>query len=426
MRNRTRTAVACAIAAIACWLAGAAPALAVAGQLDTTFSGDGKATTNFTPGVDVVWDVAVQADGKIVAAGSSSGNRHFALARFEAGGALDPTFGGGDGKVVTPLTSKPDFIHAIAIQTDQKIVVAGRAGGSSGRYALARYDVDGSLDATFGGDGKVMTNLTSNWDHAWGLAIQPDGKIVAAGASGSAGGAFSVLRYHPNGSLDTSFSGDGKVITNFTTGDDWAWDVALQADGRLVVAGVAGRSGSDKRIALARYDTNGVLDSTFGGDGKVLRDLTSGWDDASGVGIQADGKIVTAGAVGGAGGRLLVSRFNVNGSRDTSFSVNGDVRTNFTPRDDFAWKLALQPDGKIVAVGTAGVGNGGGSIAVARYDTTGALDTSFSGDGKVVTDMTTGPDVATAVAIQPDGAIVVGGTVGRNDTRFAVLRYLAA
>jgi uncharacterized delta-60 repeat protein len=404
-------------------LSWAPPAIAQAGTLDTTFSGDGKVATDFTPREDFIWDIAIQADGKIVGAGGSDGGRHFALARYHTDGTIDTTFGG-DGKVVTAMTGSLDIVQAIAIQTDQRIVVAGRVGGLGGRYGLARYNSDGTLDATFGENGKVKTNLTDRWDHAWGLVIQPDGKIVAAGASGVRGGAFSAVRYNPDGTLDPTFGGDGRVITHFTSGDDWAWDVALQADGKIVAAGVAGASSSNKVLALVRYNTNGTLDSGFSVDGRVTRNLTRGWDDASGVGIQADGKIVTAGAVGGSGGRLLVSRFNDDGSPDTSFSGNGDIRTNFTVRDDFAWDVALQADGKIVAAGTAGVGSGEGSFAVARYEAGGSLDTSFSGDGKVATDVTGGVDVATAVSIQSDGAIVVGGEVGGSRGRFGVLRYL--
>jgi uncharacterized delta-60 repeat protein len=401
------------------WLTGATPVLAQAGTLDTTFSGDGKVVTNFTPRGDFIWATALQADGKIVAAGAAGvgngGAGTFALARYDTDGTLDSGFGG-DGRVVTQMTLKTDVVQAVAIQADQKIVAAGRVGGSGGRYGLARYNPDGTLDTSFGGDGKVITNLTTRWDHAWGVAIQPDGKIVVVGASGVGGGAFSALRYNPGGTLDTSFSSDGKVITHFTTGDDWAWDVALQTDGKIVVGGVAGVSRSNKSVALVRYNADGSLDTSFGGDGKVMRNLTPGWDDASGIEIQADGKLVTAGATGGSGGQLLVIRIEADGTPDTTFSGDGRVATNFTTRDDFAWDLALQADGKIVAAGTAGVGTG----------SDGVLDTTFSGDGKVVTNMTPGADVATAVAIQADGAIVVGGEVGGSGGRFGVVRYVGA
>ena len=407
------------------WIGSSLPALAQAGDLDLTFSGDGIARTNFTPRGDFAWAIAVQADGKIVAAGASGGGRHFALARYSTDGRLDTTFGG-DGRVVTPMTTADDIIHAVEFQADQRIVVAGQVGGKGGRYGLARYNTDGSLDTSFGGDGRVMTNLTRSWDLAWGLAVQPDGGIVAVGASGFAGGGFSAVRYLPNGRVDTTFSVDGKAMNNFTSGDDWAWDVALQADGKIVVAGIASASRSDRLVAMLRYNGDGTLDTAFSGDGKLTRNVTRGWDDASGVEIQPDGKIVTAGAVGGFGGRLLVLRFDADGRLDPTFSGDGIAAANFTRRDDFAWDLTLQTDGKVVAAGTAGIGAGEGSFAVARYGTGSRLDSSFGGDGKVVTDVTTGIDVATAVAVQADGAIVVGGEIGRTGGRFGVARYLAA
>lgn len=401
------------------------PALAQGGTLDTTFSGDGKAMTNFTTGDDYIWDVAVQADQKIIGAGTADGGRYFALARYDAGGTLDGTFGAG-GTVTTDMTQNNDLINAVAVQADQKIVVVGRVGGSGGRYGLARYDTGGTLDPTFSGDGKVFTNIVSGWDHPYGLAIQPDGKLVAVGATQVSGGAFSVIRYHSNGTLDGSFSGDGKLTTNFTTGDDWARDVALQGDGKIVVSGVAGSSSSNKMVALARYNANGTLDNSFGGDGKVTKNVNRGFESANGVGIQLDGKIVTAGSISGSGGRLLVLRFNANGSIDLSFSGDGVVTTNFTTRDDWAWDLTIQVDGKIVAAGTAGIGGGDGDFAVARYGTNGGLDNSFGGDGKVVTSITSGIDVATGVGIQADGNIVVGGRVAGSGGRFGVVRYLAA
>ena len=326
-------------------LASAPPALAQAGTLDTTFGDDGKAMTDFTTGEDYIWDIAVQADQKIVGAGTADGGRYFALARYDTDGTLDDTFGGG-GRVTTDMTQSDDLINAVGVQVDQKIVVAGRVGGSGGRYGLARYDAGGILDPTFSGDGKVFTNIVSGWDHPYGLAIQPDGKIVAVGATQVRGGAFSVIRYNANGTLDGSFSGDGKLTTNFTSGDDWARDVALQVDGKIVVSGVAGTSSSNKMAALARYNANGTLDGSFSGDGKVTKNVTTGFEDANGVGIQLDGKIVTAGSVGGSGGRLLVLRFNANGSLDGSFSGDGIVTTNFTTRDDWAWDMTIQADGK--------------------------------------------------------------------------------
>jgi uncharacterized delta-60 repeat protein len=230
-------------------------ALAAGGDLDQTFGGDGNVTTNFTSGNDGAGDLAIQPDGKIVAAGRASGTAgfgRFALARYKPNGALDTTFGG-DGKVATNFTVGSDWANGVLIQADGKIVAAGTA--NVGRFALARYNPNGTLDATFSGDGKVTTNLTSGVDIAAGVASQADGKIVAGGEAGFCcewTGSF-LARYKTDGTLDTIFSGNGKVTTNFTAGFDSAQGVAIQADGKIVAAGGAFFGERDARFALARY-----------------------------------------------------------------------------------------------------------------------------------------------------------------------------
>lgn len=272
-------------------------------------------------------------------------------------GALDPSFGG-DGRVVTNVTPGFDEAVGVAVQPgDGKIVVGG---GANGRFGLARYNPNGALDTSFGGDGKVRTNFTAGFDEAFDVVLQPaDGKIVALGRAEWRGGSFALARYNTNGTLDSSFGGDGKVMTNFSRGDDTAFGVAIQADGRIVAAGRAG--GHDGKVAVARYNTNGTLDSSFGGDGRVTTNYTRFEDRADAVAIQADGRIVAAGFA--ASGRFALTRYNTNGTRDSSFGGDGRVTTNFTPGRDWAFGVALQPgDGKIVAAGRAR-----GGFALARY-----------------------------------------------------------
>jgi uncharacterized delta-60 repeat protein len=340
--------------------ASAGQALAAAGDLDTTFGGDGKVTTNFTSRLDEVRGVAVQGDGKIVVAGNA-GDRNtarFALARYNTDGTLDTTFSG-NGKATTNFTPGSDGALAVAIQGDGKIVAAGRAGGSGGRFALARYNTDGTLDTTFSGNGKATTNFTSGPDFATGVALQVDGKIVAAGGAGGTGGRFALARYNTDGTLDSAFSSGGKQMTNFSPGDDFAEGVAIQADGKIVTAGTADVT----QFALARYNTNGTLDSTFSGDGMQTTDFTSGPDFALGVAIQGDGKIVTAGTADFR--EFALARYTTAGALDTTFGGDGTVTTNLTPGFEFAEGVALQADGKIVAAGS--VGGGGGRFGLVRY-----------------------------------------------------------
>jgi uncharacterized delta-60 repeat protein len=209
-------------------------------------------TTNFASGSDACIGVALQSDGKIVA-GGSAGSR-FGVARYNSDGSLDTTFGG-DGKVTTNFTSRPDGGNRVVLQGDGKIVLAGFAGGAFGQntsFAVARYETDGSLDGTFSGNGKVTTNFTSGFDSARAPIILGDGSIVAVGVAHAAGGAFALARYTAAGSLDTTFGGDGKVTTNFSSGFDGAVDAALQVDGKIAAAGSAS---GPSRFALARYLT---------------------------------------------------------------------------------------------------------------------------------------------------------------------------
>ena len=291
-----------------------------------------------------------------------------------------------------------------------------------GRFALARYNIDGTLDASFGGDGRVTTNFSASADFANGVAIQTDGKIVATGRAGGSGGRVAVARYNTDGTLDTSFSGDGKVATNFTAGDDRADHVAIQDDGSIVVAGTAGNFSRNARFALVRYSADGTLDATFGGDGKVTTNVTPGFDAAFALAIQpGDQKIVAAGE---ARRKVAVLRYNPDGSLDSTFSGDGKVTTNFTTGLDYADDVALEPGGKVVTAGSADY-FGHSRFAVARYDSDGTLDTTFGGDGRVTTNFTPGWDGAYDVEIQPtDGNIVAAGGAGNRGRKFALVRYL--
>ena len=378
--------------------------------------------TNFSAGLDSVYGVAIQpADGKIVAAGRASGaGGEFALARYNDDGTRDSTFDV-DGKVTTDFTSGPDWANAVAIQANGKIVAAGKAAGAGGKFALARYNTNGSLDTSFGGDGKVTTNFTSGDDLAFGVAINSvDGTIVVAGfVDDGPGSKFGLARYDADGSRDATFDVDGRVTTDLTAGRDGAYGVAIQpADGKIVAAGTA----DFQRFALARYNTDGSLDTSFSGNGTARPDFTAGSDYARGVTIQpVDGKIVAAGSAGNSG--FAVVRYDTDGTPDATFDGNGKVITGFTPGSDFARSVVVQVDGRIVAAGTADLSK----FAVARYDIDGSLDLTFSGNGKTVTDFTSFADGAYGVAIQPsDGKIVVAGIAGGSNKKFALARYLAA
>ena len=426
--RRTRFVLGSACVLTAMW---ASLALAVPGGLDTAFGGDGRVTTNFAGGFSGANSVAVQANGKIVAAGGArGGGGSFAVARFNTDGTLDATFGG-NGKVTTDFTQGSDVAFGVAIQADGKIVAAGGTRRSVGRFAVARYNANGTPDITFGGDGRVTTNFTPGEDVASGVAIQGNGRIVAVGTANSDCGCnrFALARYNANGTLDSTFSGNGRVTTPFRFGAR-AEAVAIQAGGKIVAAG---SSSELARFALARYNANGSLDTTFSGNGRVRTSMGQGETAAMGVVIQGNGKVVAAGYTDAphefgdtfGPGRFALARYRLDGSLDPSFGGDGRVKTRFGSKNAAANDIAIQGDGKIVAVGPA-VG-GTGRFALARYNRFGALDASFGGDGRVTTNFTPGEDVASGVAIRA-GKIVAAGRAGGfgRSGRFAVSRYLVA
>jgi uncharacterized delta-60 repeat protein len=347
----------------------------------------------------------------------------FALPAYAAAEDLDPTFGVG-GKVTRDLTSKQDLPWSVAFQADGKIVAAGESGvgGPNSKFVVTRSNADGSPDTTFGVDGTLTTDFTSGEDVAYAVAIGPDGKIVAAGTAGFE--TFAVARYNTDGSLDTTFGGTGKVTTDFTSGEDFAFAVAVQADGKIVAGGDSGSR--NPKFALTRYNTDGSLDPTFAGDGKVTTDFSSYPDDLLALAIQPDSKIL---AVGGNGfgdpnEDFAMARYNTDGSLDTTFGGDGKVTTSFTRHPDVAFAVRVQADGKIVVAGGAALAVRP-KFALARYDTGGSLDTSFGGDGTVTTDFTPGgDDDAYSLAFQPDGKIVAAGqSGGPTNFKFALALY---
>lgn len=387
-------------------------AQAAPGDLDPAFGNGGKVHIDrgyYAEGQDV----ALQPDGKIVTVGTNMDagwlTPDFSLMRHNADGSLDTAFGDG-GEVITDFTEGEDLAQAVALQPDGKIVVVGRTGEPDGGccwFTVARYDANGSLDPSFGDEGWVRADFGDNGaSDAQAVVVQSDGKIVAAGQSG---GDFAVVRYEADGDPDTDFGEDGQVLTAFA-GGAYGHDMALQSDGRIVVAGNAGSPSID--FALARYDTDGSLDTSFGGDGRVTTPL-NGDDSARAVVVQPDGRIVAAGF---SNYDSALTRYNTDGSLDPGFGTGGRVTTDFNGTVDRAFDLALQPDGRIV---TGGLSNA--DFAVVRYQANGALDTGFGGGGRASTDFLGYFDEAHAVAVQPDGKIVVFGSSG--DDR-ALARFL--
>jgi uncharacterized delta-60 repeat protein len=387
------------------------------GSLDLTFDGDGKVVTDFSGVFDYGYAVAVQSDDKIVVAGRTSGvGDDFAVARYHPNGSLDASFDG-DGKVITNVVSGADASRALAIQADGKIIVAGNSSGSgsgdTNEFSLVRYNSNGSLDTSFNFNGKVLTDISGSHDNVNAIAIQPDGKIIAAGQSLTTNNnwLFSLARYNPDGSLDTSFDNDGKLTTSILN-SNIAYSLSLQTDGKIVAAGSANNTFMFMSFAVVRFNSDGSPDTSFDGDGKLVTSVSSGDSSAYATAIQADGRIVAAGFsdsfIAGTQDFTIV-RYNPNGSLDTSYDGDGKTISGIGSRSSSSRATAIQTDGKIVVVGNGSNGSNK-DFAVVRYHRNGSLDSSFDGDGRVLTDFLNYFDSATSLAIQADGKIVVGGS----------------
>jgi uncharacterized delta-60 repeat protein len=417
------------------------PVLAADGELDPTFGIGGRVRYEDSSGYPLSARAsAIQSDGKIIVAGSIGvppDGADFVLVRFKTDGSLDATFGIG-GKVTTDF-GQWDWATAIAIQPDGKIIAAGTGGTASNRdFALARYSPDGSPDVTFGVGGKVTTDFYGLHENVGALAIQSDGKIVAAGLVYQSGLAtssdFGLVRFNPNGSLDTAFGIDGKATTDFLGWGDAARAVAIQSDGKTVAAGMmvvppsrtpySGlRSG---RGALVRYNNDGSLDTTFGTGGKVITEIM-GTSEVNALSIQSDGKIIAAGRSlsvndnflpGPNGADFGLVRYNEDGSLDMTFGAQGKVTTDLNSTGESIYAVSVQPDGKIIAAGESDLFDDWWPATVfglARYNRDGSPDTTFGIGGKVRMDLPVSQfeyvrfEYARFVGIQPGGKIVVTG-----------------
>jgi|GEM_PF-2594243 len=330
-------------------------------------------------------------------------------------GTLDTGFDT-DGKVFTDFGGT-DTARAIAIDGSNRVVVAGDSGSS---FILARYLTDGSLDSTFDGDGLVTTAIGSS-AQAQAIAIIPSGpdagKIVVGGFffNGANNLDFVVSRYLPNGSLDAGFGTGGTTVTNFAgTSADQIFAIALQSDGKIIAVGSSGGN-----FALARFTAAGALDGTFGTSGKVTTDIGTGTEDqAASVAIDSSDRIVV---VGTSDSDLAVARYTVAGALDASFDGDGKKVVDIGSGSvDVGSGVAIDGTGRIIASATSG----GKFAAVVFTSTAGALDGSFDGDGIATTTVNSGGQ-ANGIAMQSyDNRIVVAGqSLVSGSTDVTLVRY---
>lgn len=408
---------------------------ASSGALDTTFGAGGMVSTPLGTGNDVAQAVAIQPDGKIVVAGygPNGTNNDFAVVRYNPNGTLDDTFDGasnGNGIVLAPIGTSEDEAFGIALQPDGKIILAGQSyNGTNTDIAFARFNANGTLDNTFDGDGRIVIAGPGN-DLVRSVAVQPDGRIVAVGNIFTGTNTdIALIRLTANGSLDAGFDGNagnanGIVTTAIGTSNDLGYGVAIQPDARIVVAGYFVGPFSTDTVIL-RYTSDGRLDPTFSGDGIFTNSFSpTNTDEALSLALQPDGKIVFAGCIRDVGANdFLFARITSDGGLDTSFGTGGSLIVPFSNLADIGLGVAVQTDGKIIG---SGFGSNGANndFAIARLNANGTLDTTFDGDGRVLTTFGPSSDSANAVAIQADGKIVaVGRAVIGSTADFGVARY---
>jgi uncharacterized delta-60 repeat protein len=376
--------------------------------------------------------VTIQADGKILVAGSEYGN--FSVIRLNADGSLDTSFDG-NGKTFIDVGIGSDYGSSVTVQSDGKIVVAGTSyKGTDSDFSLIRLNANGSLDTSFNGTGKAIIPVGTSSDSGNSVIIQPDGKIVVAGTSSyqtdSYGNTpnFSLIRLNANGSLDTSFNGTGKAIIPVAGLSDYGESVTLQSDGKIVVAGSTYYSNFD--FGLIRLNADGSLDTSFGASGRVIKPVGSGVDFGKSVTIQRDGKIVVAGYssngsnVDSSSDFSLIRR-NADGSPDTSFNGTGKAIIDVGGVWDSGNSVILQSDGKIIVAGSSFNGSNS-DFSLIRLNADGSLDTSFNGTGKAIIPVGTSSDSGNSVIIQSDGKIVVAGTSSNGSNNdFSLIRLNA-
>ncbi|WP_301103425.1 putative Ig domain-containing protein [Propionivibrio sp.] len=386
-------------------------------------SSPGVVTTDGGSKTEWGYSVAAQADGKYLVSGTSlvNGYSDFTVLRYNSDGARDTSFDG-DGQVTTALSAYTDDSYAVAVQADGRIVVGGFSYQGASDFSVARYNSDGSLDTSFSGDGKVTTDIRTNWDQAYSMALQADGKIVLAGFSSgnsSSNSDFALVRYNTNGSLDTSFDGDGKAVSTAGYYQEYLTSVAIQANGKILAAGWgADADQNNYDFVVQRYNANGSLDTSFSGDGIITID-SGGTDIAHAVLAQADGKVLAFGT--DSSGAFLL-RYNVNGSPDAGFGANGRAETAVNPMQ-YGNSIALQADGKILLTGFYN-----NNLALARYNSNGSLDAGFGNAGLVTTAVSSLFSGGNSIKVLADGKIVVAGgkyTTDWSTTDFILARFNA-
>ena len=404
-------------------------------QLDTTLSGEGSLTTDAGDS-GAVAALAIDSKGRIVAAGDGhfgdppSIGGVFTLARYKPNGALDEGFGD-DGMVATEI-GESSFATSVAIDRKRRIVVGGTSSATlpsdDSDFAVARYKPDGRLDRNFGDAGKLTLDFGGYEDVLYSLVIDAEGGIVAGGSErgGTGGASFALARLTPDGRLDKGFGGDGRVTTQIGS-SSYANAVAIDTAGRIVASGESDRPDAESGFGLARYKPDGSLDTSFDGDGKLTTPIAGApYAVARSLVIDPDGRIVAGGwGTTDNGEAFVLTRYNVNGSLDSSFSADGKLMGAVGPSPNYANSIAIDAAGRIVAAGSRFTAPYS-EFTVMRFERDGSVDADFSGG--LITTLVGADSAASALVLDRRGRIVLGGYSYEDNSSgqsFALVRYTA-
>ncbi len=408
-------------------------AFTATGALDPGYGNGGVVRVDFHGGADHALAIAAHGDGLLVAGSATSAGPalvEYGFVRLRTDGTLDPAFGSGGRAEAGFESPVPSRATAVATLPDGRVVVAGHAGASfTGRdVAIVRHLADGALDPSFGDGGRVTTDFGGGEDAAGAIAVQADGRLLVAGLVSSAGNRrVGVLRYLTDGSIDTSFGSGGTTLVDGGILGSERPAVALQADGRIVVAATAYGSGGTTDFLVLRLTTAGQPDTTFGSGGRVLVDASGARDFATAVQVRGDGSILVAGS-GGTGANLQFQLVALNGDGTLlgGFGSGGRVAVDFDGSSDVAYALAVVGEGaaqRIHLAGSATV-SGAARFAAATLDANGALVPGFGSGGKATFAFGPGPHAATALTADTQRLILAGYGPQGDASDFQLLALL--
>jgi uncharacterized delta-60 repeat protein len=402
---------------------------AQAGTLDLFFAAGGVAVTNIN--ISGYYDdggrsLALFPDGKFVLGGWSknASDWDFGFAAYNSDGSLNLNFSL-DGKHTIDFGNGNDFCQSVNVLPDGSVLAAGTMdAGANDQFALVKLTPLGDLDLTFGTSGIFAASFGTSNSYCYGSALQSDGKILTVGSSNFMGSFdFAMIRVNADGTIDTTFGVQGKVTTDIDFLDDWSFSVRVLPNGSILVAGYA-YNGSNYDYCIVKYNSDGSLDTSFGVNGIKVIDYNTSYDIGFTMDVMPDGRFMVGGYTWTTGDKdWLVARYNADGSLDNTFDNDGWAITAVSAFDDNLYSIKIQPDGKAVAAGSSSNGSNF-DIAVVRYNYDGSLDNTFGVNGKFIHDVDGGDDIAWSVKLTATNKILVGGETwgGRADYNFVVLQ----